>query len=161
MVLSTLASWKSNGILAYNWTDWDSIAVADALDRGDAVTGFLRRSRFDELSRQTRLGYAVYRPPSGLGRRSYRMTGSAVALIAGDGDRNDNTDLVASLLFASHIQQRIETDTGLTPARLEGAPVNREHRDIVRWISGAERFYSIGPEIAAHPLFRRLHQLLR
>ncbi len=160
-VVTLLEDWTARGILAFNWTNWDHIAVRQAFREGTAAVGFQQRSRISSWSRQERFHLRVQLPPVGPDRRTYRMTGVGVAVLAGDGPSAEGADGIRSVFLQSEVQHAIETETTFTPVRLGSDPVNREHRDMVRSIEGAADYVMVSEAVAAHPMFRRLHQLLR
>jgi hypothetical protein len=160
-VVAELERWRSMGILAANWTDWDRIAGRKALRDGEAVAVFTLRSDIKRLAWENRTDLAIFRPPSGEARLQYRMYGRSVDLRRGDGVRSDAYPVFLALVTEETFQNRIEADTPLTPVALTDSPINREHLDVVRWYTRAEEFVPIDPALAAHPLFTRLHQILR
>ena len=160
-VIDLLMVWRSLDIVPYNWTDWDSIAIESEILKGSAAITFASRSVIKTLDWQARLDLEVHRLPSGASRREYQMIGEGVKVSRGDGVLRDQYDEVALFLTGGSFQERIESDTIWTPLRSTRSPVNREHRDVVRWIEGSREITAISPEIYNHALFERLHILLR
>ena len=160
-VLALLDSWRRRGILAVNWTDWDDVAVRQALRGGGSVAAFRRRGELTAVGHTDAFSLRTARLPVGEGRRSYRLYGTAVAAAPADGPRADAAPLLTDVLLSGSVQDAIERETAFSPVALEGDPLNRSHRDIVRWYRNAERLVVVDDSIAAHPLFERLKILLR
>jgi len=160
-VIDFLRGWKESGILVFNWTNWDRIALEQAIKEGRGALTFQRRSQLETLVWEEAFHLRMRQPPAGPSRRLYSMVGKGVSATAGDGVRSDAAASIRSLLRRPAIQEIVETDTAWSPVVQEGTPVNREHRDVVRWVSGAEEYLLLEPAVVEHPLFRRLHQILR
>lgn len=160
-VLGLLDEWRNRGILAVNWTDWDDVAVRQAIRGGESVAAFRRRSELTALGHTDAFFLRSERLPVGEGRRSYRLYGRAIGAGPGRGPRADAAQLVTDVLLEASVQTAIERETAFSPVVLEGDPLNRSHRDVVRWYRNAERLVVADESIAAHPLFERLKVLLR
>ena len=160
-VISFLEDWTSRGILAFNWTNWDRIAVRAAHAEGRAAASFQARSEYAALGWEEAFHLRMHLPPIGPQRRLYRMVGRAVVAEPGPGPRADAAAGVRELLLAPEVQEAGEAETSLIPVRIAGTPINREHRDVVRWLTGADSYIVVDEATAAHPLFERVHQLLR
>lgn len=160
-VITFLEDWKSRGILAFNWTNWDRIAVRAAHAEGRAAASFQARSEYTALGWEAAFHLRMHLPPIGPQRRLYRMVGRAVVVQPGPGPRADAATGVRDLLRAPEIQETVEAETSWSPVRIAGTPINREHRDVVRWLNGADIYIVVDEATAAHPLFERVHQLLR
>lgn len=160
-VIGVVLGWRSRGILPANWTDLDTTAVDYILSRGDAAAAILFRSVLDDYSFDERFHLRSAPTPVGPGRSDIRIVGRAVSLVAGSGPRADALESVSAALLDGTVQRRIREETSWTPVALEGPPIDREHRDLVRWYGRADRFTTIDTTMAAHPFFDRLHFLLR
>lgn len=160
-VVERLRSWVAEGILPFNWTNWDYIAVSQAQDNGRAALSFQRRSLYKERSWQNRIHFQPILPPVAPDRRSYRLFGQGLALQSRGRDQTEHLERLQAAVLTDPIQQEIETETGWTPVALAGTPVNREHVEVLRWFRNAEEYIVVDRALAAHPLFTRLHQLLR
>ena len=79
----------------------------------------------------------------------------------GTGPGADSRDEVKRLLLEGVFQQQVESESIWSPVLIEGPPLDREHRDSVRWHQGAADYLVIGRQTLEHPLFPRLHFLLR
>lgn len=160
-VINTLNGWKEQGLLAINWTNWDRIALENAQITGRAAATFQRRSEMRSLDWEGRFHMRLRLPPVGPERRVYGLLGRAVSVTGGEGPRADAAGEAREVLLNQATQNAIEAESSWSPVRLEGVPTNSEHRDVVRWIRGAEPFLLLDERVAEHPLFRRVHQLLR
>ncbi len=160
-VINTLNGWKEQGLLAINWTNWDRIAVENAQINGRAAATFQRRSEVRSLDWEGSFHLRLRLPPVGPERRVYGLLGRAVSVTGGEGPRADAAGEAREVLLNQATQNAIEAESSWSPVRLEGAATNSEHRDVVRWIRGAEPFLLLDERVAEHPLLRRVHQLLR
>jgi hypothetical protein len=160
-VLDHLAAWKEAEILAFNWTNWDRIALEQSIRDAQAAVAFHRRSELESLSWEEKFHLRVRLPPVGPSRRLYSMVGYGISVTSGEGPRADAAEAVTALLRNPGTQEAIESETAWSPVALEGTPINREHRDVVRWVAGAQEYLLLEPAVVEHPLFRRTHQLLR
>lgn len=160
-VIGVVLDWRSRGILPANWTDLDTTAVDYILSRGEAVAAILFRSVLDDYTFDERFHLRSAPTPVGPGRSDIRIVGRAVSLVAGSGPRADALESVSAALLDGTVQRRIREETSWTPVALEGPPIDREHRDLVRWYGRADRFTTIDATMAAHPFFDRLHFVLR
>jgi len=160
-VVERLSSWVAEGILPFNWTNWDYIAVRQAQDNGRAALSFQRRSRYKERSWQNRIHFQPILPPVAPDRRSYQLFGQGLTLWRGGMDQSAQGQRLEAAVLADPIQNQIEMESSWTPVALEGTPVNREHMEVLRWLRNAEEYIVIDRALADHPLFSRLHRLLR
>lgn len=160
-VVSLLEEWKERGILAFNWTNWDRIAVRHAQRTGRAAAAFQARSTYKAQTWDEAFHLRLHQLPVGPERRTYRMIGRAVSAMPGEGPRADATEAARHFLRSRGTQHTIESQTDWTPVAIEGSPINREHRDIVRWFEGASEYIVLSEDVASHPLVERLHRLLR
>lgn len=160
-VVDELQRWRNRGLVAVNWTDWDDTAARRALRTGSSAAAYRRRSDLGALTFSQAFYLDAQRPPVGAGRRSYRLFGNAVAVQPGPGPRADAADGVLRLLREGEFQTSIEEETQYSPVLIAGSPLNRSHRDIVRWYQGAEEMIVVDERVADHPVFRRLHTVLR
>ncbi|MBT3271697.1 MAG: hypothetical protein HN368_00975 [Spirochaetales bacterium] len=160
-VIDLLQSWKSKGILVFNWTDWDNIAVQQRILDGNAAVTFSKRSYYKLLVWTDRVDLTVQRLPTGDNRRNYRMLGDALLLSKGDGRRSEGFGPIRELLTTSVFQLPIEEATSWTPVILAGPPLNINHRDIVGWFTNASDYLVFDPGQLEHELFERLHFQLR
>jgi len=160
-VVGLLSRWRADGVLASNWTDWDRIAVRSALTQAGVALAFAPRSSISELAFDERFHLRTHRLPAGDDRRSYAMLGRAVGVVAGSGPRSDAAAAVAGMLRSEVVQREIEAVTAWSPVTLEGSPLDREHRDVVRWYRGAGDYLVVDEAVANHPVFRRLRTALR
>lgn len=160
-VVERLRSWVAAGILPFNWTNWDYIALSQAQDNGRAALSFQRRSLYKERSWQIRIHLQPILPPVAPDRRSYRLLGQGLALRNQGADETERLQRLQAAVLTDPVQQQVETETGWTPVALAGTPVNREHVEVVRWFRNAEEYVVVDPALASHPLFTRLRQLLR
>lgn len=134
-VVRLLDDWKDAGLLVFNWTNWDRLALRTA--QRDARAAVIAAAAAGTSAAGTSTA-ASSRP----------QAADAVAA-------------VRRILLDDPVQRAVETDTPFSPVRLAAAAVNREHRDVVRWFQGSRSYRPITPELAAEPLFKRLRQLLR
>lgn len=160
-VVELLREWKEAEILVFNWTNYDRIALEQAIREGRAAVIFQRRSELDSLLWEETFHLRMRLPPVGPSRRLYSMVGYGISVSPGDGARSDATEVVAFLLRRPAVQDAIESESSWSPLVQEGTPINREHRDVVRWIAGAQEYLVLESAVVDHPLFRRLHQILR
>lgn len=172
-VIDYLRQWKAQGIVAFNWTDWDRIAVreaqrevqreaqGEAQRQAGAAATFQPRSVHKGSAWEEAFHLDPQLPPVGPQRRSFRMVGPAIAVAPGRGPRADLTPAAIDALRGGGAQHAVETESSWTPVAREQAPVNRVHRDLVRWFASAEAYVVVTERVAEHPLFDRLHQLLR
>lgn len=160
-VVERIQAWRSAGILADNWTDWDHLAVRQRILDGRAAVTFSLRSAYKGFEWQDQRNLSLLRLPTGEKRRQYRMIGRAIAMIRGEGPRADGFEPMLEVLRGSILQLPIEEHSLWSPVAIDGAPINREHRDIVQWFRGASGYLAIDQRIADHVLFERLHILLR
>jgi len=174
-VVRLLDDWKDAGLLVFNWTNWDRLALRTAQRDARAAVSFQRRSLLKTLSGSESFHLEMVLPPVAASRRGYTMSGAAVIAAAAAGTSAAGTSTAASsrpqaadavaavrrILLDDPVQRAVETDTPFSPVRLAAAAVNREHRDVVRWFQGSRSYRPITPELAAEPLFKRLRQLLR
>jgi hypothetical protein len=100
-------------------------------------------------------------PPVPGGRRGYTLSGAAVRVLPGDDAAEGAADSVRSLLLAEPVQNDLEAASDFSPVRLAGAAINREHRDVVAWFAASRGYRMITANLASHPVFDRLRQLLR
>ena len=135
-VLERLSAWRSSGILAENWTNVDAASLRNLLRQqrvNPRYAAFLMpRSRLSGLSFEERFHLRVVALPPSETSRSVRAIGSVAGVSPAAGPRNDAVGLLVEHWHAGPVQERIERDTPWTPVVLEGAPLNREHRDMVR-----------------------------
>jgi hypothetical protein len=89
------------------------------------------------------------------------MIGPALTVTQGRGPRADATEAVRALLRVGDVQLRLEQQTPWSPVAIGTAPLNADHRDIVRWFTGSGAYVVVDAETAAHPLFQALHLALR
>ncbi|MFW5775934.1 MAG: hypothetical protein ACOCZB_01460 [Spirochaetota bacterium] len=152
---------RDEEVIAFNWTDWDEIAVRQAIVNGTAAVHFVPRSLVKSLEQNERFNITVFRPPAGSGRLTYRLVGRGIGFVPGSGPNADATDSLRPLALTDDVQTEIERATLWSAVALGGDPLNIGHRDVVRWFRAAERYVSLSDEVAAHPLFRELHRTLR
>jgi hypothetical protein len=160
-VTALVQEWKERELVVFNWTNWDHIALRQAQLDGRAAVAFQRRSDFKDRQWEEAFYLRLRLPPVGPDARAFRMIGGAVSLTEGEGPRADAAEALQDLVLASELQHGLEAESPWSPVRLEGAPINREHRDVVRWYQSSEAYWPIDERTAAHPLFRRMHQVLR
>ncbi len=160
-VINLLTQWKEEELLPYNWTNYERIAARTALNNNTASAVFAARSFYKSLTFNEQFHLETYLPPTGVGRRNYRLTGQSISIQPGNGPNSETVHNVSGLLLSADVQESIESETLWSPVSLEGLPLNRPHRDIVRWFRSAEDFIEVTPQIAEHPFFQRLHQVLR
>lgn len=149
MVLELLQAWRDAGILPQNWLDYDETALLDTIRSGGAATYIMRRSAVKALPKEERFYLRIRGLPVGEGNLQTREVGSRFELVPGSGPRNDAFQAVAALLLTDEVQTRLEEETVWSPVALEGAPLNREHRDIVRRLRTSAEFIDVTPELLA------------
>ncbi len=173
-VIARIRGLEAAGVLADNWTDLDAAGLADAL-RSTAEVGtdpenartpapiiaFARRSALKRLDWDEGFFLRVVRPPAGEGRLRYRVFAKLIVVTPGAGPRATDADEIAALLHAAVAQTAVETETVYSPVVLEGDPINREHRDVVRAIRVAEQLVAIDAGLAQDANVLNLHRLLR
>ena len=89
------------------------------------------------------------------------MIGSGVRMTPGAGLRSGLSGALRSLLLDGVFQNEIETSSIWTPVAIGASALNREHADVVRWIGGAEEIVAVSEPMYTHPVFERLHIVLR
>ena len=160
-VIETISNWRDEEILPNNWTDWDSIAVDSAVRDGNAAIAFVERSYVKNLGFEDRLELSLHRPPSGEAKRDFRLVVRAAEFLPGGGLRSDLRESVLELLLGAGFQESIEATSEWSPVSIGETSINREHREIVRWIVGAGDIVAIDRAVFEHSLFERLHILFR
>lgn len=158
--LSYLRELMSRGLLAYNWTNWDRLALGAALDQGTGAVFFLPRSLMKEIPPENRFSLTPQLPPPGQGKLTFSLFGRGLSILPGPGPRSQEA---ATLLTAARdpaFQEQLERTTPWSPVLRGASVLNRSHRDVVSWISRASALYV--PEARnLSPLIAEIRRQLR
>jgi len=160
-VLQYIRILVQNGVIARNWTNWDHIALLEAMKRQEIMVVFAPRSFFKNLSRDTSRFLLQKRLPGGRGRRSYFLAGAALRLTAeGAFGAGSLHTLTASLRHAD-FQHELEKGSLMSPVGGVSPFFDLNHRNFVTWVQNAEYYLSIDTTPLSPELMAALRFALR
>lgn len=164
-VVDQLSRWQADGILAENWINVDPASLANQLGSQQQQArygGFVTlRSRLAGLSFEERFHLRVMPLPTAARSTTRRAVGVVAGLRQGDGPRSTDAAVAAELWMTPDVQESIERNTPWSPIMLQRAPLNREHRDLVRHYRVATTVADLSRISAQHPLLRSLRRQLQ